>query len=80
MGAFTSEFEVIAGLQHKLFRKIRDLKLALNLDTNRMERMQSNIPVTLFQPGSSRTVSIDRQLCPITTRCSEAYAARRPDR
>jgi len=61
LGQFAGEFEVIAN-QHKLFRKIRDLKLALNLDANRMERLQTNIPVTVFQPVSSRTVSIDRQV------------------
>jgi two-component system CheB/CheR fusion protein len=60
LGAFTGEFEVIAN-QHKLFRKMRDLKLALNLDANRMER-RGALPVTAFQPGSSRTVSIDRQV------------------
>ncbi|MEI6206467.1 MAG: chemotaxis protein CheB [Desulfuromonadales bacterium] len=61
LGAFVGEFEVIAN-QHKLFRKIRDLKLALNLDANRMERREPHIPVTVFQPGSSRTVTIDRQV------------------
>ncbi len=61
LGPFAGEFEVIAN-QHKLFRKIRDLKLALNLDANRMERKDSNIPVTVFQPGSARMVSIDRQV------------------
>jgi two-component system CheB/CheR fusion protein len=60
LGAFAGEFEVIAN-QHKLFRKIRDLKLALNLDANRMER-SVNLPVTVFQPNMSRTVSIDRQM------------------
>jgi two-component system, chemotaxis family, CheB/CheR fusion protein len=62
LGQFGAEFEVIAN-QHKLFRKIRDLKLALNLDGNRsLERLQANIPVTVFQPGSSRSVSIERQV------------------
>lgn len=60
LGSFVGEFEVIAN-QHKLFRKIRDLKLALNLDSNRMER-KSNIPVTVFQPAGNRSVSIDRQV------------------
>ena len=60
LGAFVGEFEVIAN-QHKLFRKIRDLKLALNLDANRLER-RAGIPVTGFQPGSSRMINIDRQL------------------
>ena len=61
LGPFVGEFEVIAN-QHKLFRKIRDLKLALNLDANRIERKETNIPVTVFQPGSNRMVSIDRQV------------------
>ena len=60
LGAFVGEFEVIAN-QHKLFRKIRDLKLALNLDANRMDRTPS-IPVAVFQAASSRTVTIDRQV------------------
>jgi two-component system CheB/CheR fusion protein len=60
LGAFVGEFEVIAN-QHKLFRKIRDLKLALNLDSNRMER-KSNIPVTVFQPAGNRSITIDRQI------------------
>ncbi|MEI6209180.1 MAG: chemotaxis protein CheB [Desulfuromonadales bacterium] len=61
LGPFAGEFEVIAN-QHKMFRKIRDLKLALNLDSNRMEQRSPIIPITVFQPGSSRTVSIDRQV------------------
>lgn len=61
LGSFVAEFEVIAN-QYKLFRKIRDLKLALNLDANRMERIQATIPVTSFQPGNSRLISIDRQI------------------
>ncbi|HJV35575.1 chemotaxis protein CheB [Geomonas sp.] len=61
LGTFVGEFEVVAN-QHKLFSKIRDLKLALNIEANRVERMQSSIPVTVFQPASSRMVSIDRQV------------------
>ncbi len=61
LGSFAGEFEVVAS-QHKLFRKIRDLKLALNIDINRLERSQSAMPVTVFQPGSSRAVTIDRQV------------------
>lgn len=61
LGAFVGEFEVLAN-QHKLFRKIRDLRLALNLDSNRLERGQSNIPVTVFQPGQNRLISLDRQI------------------
>ncbi len=60
LGAFAGEFEVIAN-QHKLFRKIRDLKLALNLDANRMDRTPK-IPVAVFQSGSSRTITIERQM------------------
>jgi two-component system CheB/CheR fusion protein len=61
LGAFVGEFEVIAN-QHKMFRKIRDLKLALNLDAKRMERLHTNIPVTLFQPVNNRTINLDRQV------------------
>ncbi|HIJ87872.1 MAG TPA: GAF domain-containing protein [Desulfuromonadales bacterium] len=60
LGSFVSEFEVIAN-QHKLFRKIHDLKLALNFDANRSERRRE-LPITAFQPGTSRTISIDRQV------------------
>jgi len=60
LGAFVGEFEVIAN-QHKLFRKIRDLKLALNLDANRMDRTPK-MPVAVFQPASSRMVTIERQM------------------
>ena len=61
LGPFAGEFEVTAS-QHKVFRKIRDLKLSLNLEANRVERRDSVIPVTVFQPASSRTANIDRQL------------------
>ena len=61
LGPFIGEFEVLAS-QHKIFRKIRDLKLAINLDSNRTERMHAAIPVTSFQPGGARAVSIDRQI------------------
>jgi two-component system CheB/CheR fusion protein len=60
LGAFSGEFEVIAN-QHKLFRKMSDLKLALNLDAKRIER-RPTVPGTMFQSGSSRTISIDRQI------------------
>jgi two-component system CheB/CheR fusion protein len=61
LGPFVGEFEVIAN-QHKMFRKIRDLKLALNLDANRMDRRAPHLPVAVFQQGSSRAVTIDRQV------------------
>lgn len=61
LGPYVSEFEVIAN-HHKMFRKIRDLKLSYNLDANRMERRESIIPVTLLQQVNSRAVSIDRQV------------------
>ena len=61
LGQFVGEFEVIAN-QHKIFRKIRDLKLALNLEANRMERKEPLLPTTTFQTGSSRTVTIERQI------------------
>jgi len=61
LGPFVGEFEVIAN-QHKMFRKIRDLKLALNLDANRMERREPHIPTAVLQQGSSRVVTIDRQV------------------
>jgi len=61
LGPYVGEFEVIAN-QHKMFRKIRDLKLALNLDANRMERREPIMPVAVLQQGNSRAVTIDRQV------------------
>ncbi|HIJ94387.1 MAG TPA: GAF domain-containing protein [Desulfuromonadales bacterium] len=61
LGPFIGEFEVIAN-QHKMFRKIRDLKLALNIETNRLDRKEPHIQATVFPPGVSRMVSIERQI------------------
>ncbi len=61
LGAFSGEFDAFAN-QHKLFRKIRDLKLALNLDLDHFEGGQVNIPVAAFQSGQNRMVSLDRQI------------------
>lgn len=60
LGTFADEFEVIAS-QHKMFRKIRDLKLAIDLDAVRSDK-ERNIPVTVFQPTQNRMVSMDRQM------------------
>jgi two-component system, chemotaxis family, CheB/CheR fusion protein len=61
LGPFASEFETLAS-QHRVFRKMRDLKLSLNLDANRIERREPSIPVAAFPGGSCRSVSLDRQL------------------
>ena len=61
LATLSNEFETVAS-QHKLFRKVRDLKLALNIDTNRPEVIQPSLPLTSFPSAASRTVSIDRQL------------------
>ncbi|NVN90834.1 MAG: PAS domain-containing protein [Desulfuromonadales bacterium] len=60
LGTFSDDFEVIAN-QHKMFRKIRDIKLAFNLDSFIADK-ERTIPVTLLQPTQSRMVSLDRQL------------------
>jgi two-component system CheB/CheR fusion protein len=61
LGSFGSEFEPLAS-QHKIYRKIRDLKLASTMDLNVLDRANSQVPVALSQPGGPRTVSIDRQV------------------
>ena len=61
LGQFVNEFDVVAN-QHKMYKKIRDLKLALNLDVNHLERKEPLLSVTPFQSGVSRTVTIDRQI------------------
>ncbi|MBJ6724686.1 chemotaxis protein CheB [Geomesophilobacter sediminis] len=61
LGPLVGEFDAVAS-QHKIFRKIRDLKLSFNIDASRSERLQAPHPVTAFQPGSSRMVSLDRQV------------------
>jgi two-component system, chemotaxis family, CheB/CheR fusion protein len=60
LGAFADDFEVLAN-QHKMFRKIRDIKPAFNLESviACKERTSS---VTLLQPTQSKMVNLDRQL------------------
>ncbi len=60
LGAFGVEFEVIAN-QHKLFRKIRDLKLALNLESMH-PRNDRQVPLAVLPLTSARTVNLDRQV------------------
>jgi two-component system, chemotaxis family, CheB/CheR fusion protein len=60
LGAFADDFEVVAG-QHKMFRKIRDLKLAITLDTVRSDKERS-LALPLLQPTQSKMVNLDRQL------------------
>ncbi len=60
LGAFSSEFEVISN-HHKLFRKIRDLKLTLDLGPKFSEKGRMG-PVAAVIPGQTKTVSLDRQL------------------
>lgn len=61
LGTFTNEFETVAS-QHKIFRKIRDLKLAINLDTARPDQPAGQVAAASKQVTSSRSVTIDRQL------------------
>ncbi|MEI6206469.1 MAG: chemotaxis protein CheB [Desulfuromonadales bacterium] len=60
LGGFADEFEVIAS-QHKMFSKIRDLKLAIDLDAVRADK-ERVIPVAVFQPAQNRMISMDRQM------------------
>ena len=60
LGAFADEFEVINS-HHKIFRKIRDLKLAVDMESVLAEK-DRNVPVTVFQPVLNRMVSMDRQV------------------
>ena len=61
LGSYTNEFETVAS-QHKIFRKLRDLKLAINLDANRPEQPAGQAAAVNNHGGSSRSVTIDRQL------------------
>lgn len=61
LGAFTTEFDVISN-QYKMFRKIRDLKLAINLDSSRLESPQRSTPAAFPQPIQGKTVNFDRQI------------------
>jgi two-component system CheB/CheR fusion protein len=60
LGSFAAEFEVIA-FQHKLYRKLRDLKLAIDLDPSRPLNGQ-RLPQLQLGAPPGRLVSIDRQL------------------
>jgi len=60
LGAFANDFEVVAS-QHKVFRKIRELKLAINLDSLLPDQERS-APSPLLQPTQSRMINLDRQL------------------
>ena len=60
LGSFSGEFEVIAS-QHKQFRKIRDLKLTIDLDS--LQRRADRRPVPAVLPNfSTQTISLDRQI------------------
>jgi len=60
LGAFGGEFEVIAS-EHKLFKKIRDLKLAIDLDTVRPSQ-ERHVPVATLPLSTTRSVTLDRQV------------------
>ncbi|MDT8441695.1 MAG: chemotaxis protein CheB [Desulfuromonadales bacterium] len=60
LGTFAAEFETVA-LQHKVYRKIRDLKLAIDLDPARPLNSQRTPQLVIGAPPG-RLVSIDRQL------------------
>jgi two-component system CheB/CheR fusion protein len=60
LGEFASEFEVVSN-QYKLFRKIRDQKLFLELDSTPMGK-ERVMPAPAFKPVQPRLVSMDRQM------------------
>ncbi len=60
LGVFANEFEVMAN-QHKMFRKIRDLKLAIDLDPSLSDRSRMATVTSTASPHS-RIVSLDRQV------------------
>jgi len=60
MGTLSGEFEVVSA-PHKVFRKIRDQKLALDLDNNRKGNTMI-VPRAGIQPALQRPVSLDRRI------------------
>ena len=60
LGTFEAEFEVIAH-QHKMFRKLRDLRLAIPISTTRPARDRFT-PVVDHHPAPSGKVTLDRQI------------------
>lgn len=60
LGDFASEFEVVSN-QYKLFRKIRDQKLFLELDSAPLGK-ERVIPAPAFKHVQPRLVSMDRQM------------------
>ncbi|MEI6206470.1 MAG: EAL domain-containing protein [Desulfuromonadales bacterium] len=60
LGAFDGEFEVIAN-QHKLFRKLRDLKLAITIGATPPAHERS-APLPAHQPAPPRQAALDRQV------------------
>ena len=59
LGIYASEFETLDN-HAKLYRKKRDLRLALDFSSTRQLRVGTNLP--LVQPGSTKTVSMNRQV------------------
>ena len=60
LGSFSNEFEVLSA-PYRIFRKIRDLKLAIDLDTRFSDKGSPAPPVTV-RTAATKTVSVDRQL------------------
>ena len=61
LGKFAEEFAVVdAG--YKLFRKVRDLKLALDFKGTGLAAPRLAPSVVAWQPGQKSTVSLDRQI------------------
>ncbi len=60
LGAYTGEFEVISN-KHKLFRKLRDLKLVIDFDITGPATAKIT-PVSIRQPSTTRQAILDRQV------------------
>ncbi len=61
LGAFGGEFEVLSQ-PYRVFAKLRDLKLAINLSEESLDRLQKTSSSPVVVPAAGRMVSIERQV------------------
>ncbi len=61
LGNFAGDFDTLSS-PHKIFRKVQELKPTMHLDAAHWDRFPPKISVGAYQPGPSRTVSLDRQV------------------
>jgi len=60
LGIMASEFDTVA-INQKIYRKIRDLKMALDINVQRLALGTGSLPTVTVPTGNSRIVSLDRQ-------------------